>query len=105
MKPPIAAHIAGQSGATEDRAKAKLAPIACAPGALAGQIGAAAERIAAALDRPIPAARIASAIADAGERWRDRRFPPRAETVAEIAAAGLYRGAARRIDRDRKSVV
>ena len=82
MKPPSAARATNQSGETQARA--------IAPGALAGQIGAAAERIVAALYRPIPAARIASAIADAGERWRDRRFPPRAETVAEIAAAWGY---------------
>ncbi|MBF6560774.1 MAG: hypothetical protein IVW56_10820 [Candidatus Binataceae bacterium] len=90
MKPPTSAHIAGQGGETEARAIAPRAPIALVPGSLAERICAAAERTAAALDRPIPAARIASAIADAGERWRDRHFAPRAETVAEIAAAWGY---------------
>jgi hypothetical protein len=41
----------------------------------------------AALDRPLPPARIAAAIAAACARWRDRAFAPRRATLAAIAAA------------------
>lgn len=46
-----------------------------------------ASELRAALNRPLPPARIASAVGAACARWRDRTFAPRRETVAAIAAA------------------
>jgi len=44
----------------------------------------------AAMDRLLSPARIAAALGEACARWRDRRFAPRRETVAAIAAAWAW---------------
>ena len=63
-------------GATPDRRP----PSAAFLTSVAGQLRAA-------LEAPIPPDRIAAALTEACERWRDRNFPPRRETLSSSATA------------------
>lgn len=88
MKPPVAAGGAPHSHiADEFHAAVSVAAATLAAQVTAAQVSALAVRLRATSRETLPAMRVAVALGAACERWRDRDYAQRRETVGAIAAA------------------